>query len=140
VTASCVIHLGHELVRLLGRTAEGQKQRGRCFAHRTISSSRGQGHAVTHYQSAVTGWRSFANPFELAHALAGHARSLAALDRAGEAELAADEAASTFKRLGVRGSALPPLPNRALSSPLRIPSASGIRLVATTAYSEELAR
>jgi class 3 adenylate cyclase len=67
--------------------------------------------AAALYPNAVKRWRSFANPFELAHALAGHARCLAALDRAGEARLAASEAAATFKRLGVHGPALPLLPN-----------------------------
>jgi len=54
----CVIHVGHELVGLLGGTIEGQEKRGHYFAHRAISSSRGQGH--THRDSAHFGNSSLA--------------------------------------------------------------------------------
>jgi hypothetical protein len=65
--------------------------------------------AAALYEDATIKWRSFGNPYELAHALAGQARFLAALHRAREAEFAL--ATSIFTRLGVRGSALPSLPN-----------------------------
>jgi hypothetical protein len=53
------------------------------------------------YGDVVERWRTFGNPYELAHALAGLGRCL---DRAGkdEAAIPAAEAAETFRRLGVQ--------------------------------------
>jgi hypothetical protein len=54
------------------------------------------------YQDAAARWRTYGNPYELAHALAGRARCLAVLKRADAARAPADEAAAIFQRLGVR--------------------------------------
>jgi hypothetical protein len=58
--------------------------------------------ATTLYRDAASRWRSFGNPLELAHALAGQARNLSALSHADQAATHGSEAASIFQRLGVR--------------------------------------
>jgi hypothetical protein len=65
--------------------------------------------AAARYGEAAARWRSFDNPYEQAHALAGHARCLGVLGRTDEASSAAAEAAGLFARLGVaRPDALTP--------------------------------
>jgi tetratricopeptide (TPR) repeat protein len=58
------------------------------------------------YDDATTRWRAFQNPYELAHALAGHARCLTALKQPEAAKPLADEAGAIFQRLGVSDDAL----------------------------------
>jgi class 3 adenylate cyclase/tetratricopeptide (TPR) repeat protein len=62
--------------------------------------------AVRHYGDATTRWRSFGQPFELAHALAGGARCLTAVGRGDEAAALNAEARAIFAGLGARGPAL----------------------------------
>ena len=62
--------------------------------------------AAAFYDDAVQRWRSFGNPFELAHALAGHARCLRAVDNRAKSEPYAAEAVSLFRGLGVDGHVL----------------------------------
>jgi class 3 adenylate cyclase len=58
------------------------------------------------YEDAAARWRTFGNPYELAHALAGYARCLTTLNDPEGAKPLADEAAAIFQRLGVTDHAL----------------------------------
>ena len=49
------------------------------------------------YDDAATRWRTYGNPYELAHALAGRARCLMLLKRADAAKAPADEATAIFR-------------------------------------------
>jgi class 3 adenylate cyclase len=69
------------------------------------------------YDDAATRWRTYGNPYELAHALAGRARCLTLLKRADAARAPADEAAAIFQRLGVRDPVVPRLPDRLTQTP-----------------------
>jgi class 3 adenylate cyclase/tetratricopeptide (TPR) repeat protein len=62
--------------------------------------------AVHLYAESARRWRSFGYSLELAHALAGRARCLRAMDEHAEAEQCATEAASLFRGLGVEGHVL----------------------------------
>ncbi len=53
------------------------------------------------YELAAQEWRTFGNPFESAHALAGYARCEEALGRPADSEGARDEATAIFERLQV---------------------------------------
>jgi tetratricopeptide (TPR) repeat protein len=64
--------------------------------------------ADTLYEEAASRWRTYDNPYEVAHALAGRSRCLTALGRSGAAEVPANEAATIFGRLKVRDQPLPP--------------------------------
>ena len=57
--------------------------------------------AAALYDDAAQRWRLFGHPYELAHALAGHARCLHMLGNDGTAEAHATEAAALFRKLGV---------------------------------------
>jgi hypothetical protein len=69
------------------------------------------------YDDAATRWRTYGNPYELAHALAGRGRCLTALERADAARAPADEAAAIFQRLGVRDPLVPRWPDRVTQAP-----------------------
>jgi class 3 adenylate cyclase len=69
------------------------------------------------YEDAAARWRTYGNPYELAHALAGRARCLTLLKRADAAKAPADEAAAIFQRLGVRDPVVPRLPDRVTQTP-----------------------
>ena len=62
------------------------------------------------HTEAIKDWRSFENAYELAHALAGQARALEALNRPDEAEAPRLEAEAIFARLGVRDQIWPAAP------------------------------
>ena len=96
-----VDHVIHSPPRLLVHAASSRAQLAEADHNHAI--------AGTLYQEAVDRWRAFGNPYESAHALAGRARCLAALGNPADAAIAADEAASLFENLGVRGRALPSL-------------------------------
>lgn len=72
--------------------------------------SNDEGSAPDLYRDATSRWREYSNPLEPAHALAGQAHWLTALDRPADAALASDEAAAIFRELGDRGPALHLLP------------------------------
>jgi class 3 adenylate cyclase/tetratricopeptide (TPR) repeat protein len=59
------------------------------------------------YEDAASRWRSYGNPFEHAHALAGGARCLMALNRADAAKAHLEQAAAIFQQLGVRNPICP---------------------------------
>ena len=69
------------------------------------------------YEDAATRWRTYGNPYELAHALAGRARCLTLLKRADAAKAPADEAAAIFQRLGVRDPLVPQSSGRVTQTP-----------------------
>ena len=69
------------------------------------------------YQVAATRWRTYGNPYELAHALAGRGRCLTLLKRADAAKAPADEAAAIFQRLGVRDPLVPQSSGRVTQTP-----------------------
>jgi class 3 adenylate cyclase/tetratricopeptide (TPR) repeat protein len=58
--------------------------------------------AVRAFERAEAGWGAFGNPFELAEAAFGRARSLAGLGRGGEAAAACRSAMDVFRSLGAR--------------------------------------
>jgi class 3 adenylate cyclase len=95
--------------RLLNQAASG----------RALLSETGGDHAqaADSYQEAAARWRTYGNPYELAHALAGGARCLMALAQADAAKAPADEATAIFQRLGVLEPIMPRLPDHVTGSP-----------------------
>jgi predicted ATPase/class 3 adenylate cyclase len=95
--------------RLLNQAASG----------RALLSETGGDHAraAELHGDAAARWRTYGNPHELAHALAGRARCLMALTQADTAKAPADEATAIFQSLGVRKPIVPRLPDHVTSSP-----------------------
>jgi class 3 adenylate cyclase/tetratricopeptide (TPR) repeat protein len=87
-------HVGDGPTRLVNNVASGRA---------ALTEAAGD-HAAAEplYDDAAIRWRTYGNPYELAHALAGRARCLIALGRAETATAPREEAASIFGRLGVR--------------------------------------
>ena len=93
-------HVRSGPARLLNNVASG----------RAVLAEAGGDHRAAEalYHEAANGWRTYDNPYEIAHALAGRSRCLTALGRSETAEAPAAEAAAIFGRLGVRDPSPPP--------------------------------
>jgi class 3 adenylate cyclase len=57
--------------------------------------------ALDHYEAATRAWRGYGHAYELAQALAGSSRCLAACNNQSRAKVCEDEAAEIFRHLGV---------------------------------------